>query len=30
MSRGSSLSDELDFSSVLRDTRAYVYSPVLG
>ena len=30
MSRGNSLSDELDLSSVLGDTRAYLYSPVLG
>ena len=30
MSRGNSLSDELDLSSVLGDTRAYMYSPVLG
>ena len=30
VSRGNSLSDELDLSSVLGDTRAYLYSPVLG
>ena len=30
MSRGNSLSDELDLSSVLSDTRAHLYSPVLG
>ena len=30
MSRGNSLSDELDLSLVLGDTRAYLYSPVLG
>ena len=30
ISRGSSLSDELDLTSVLGDTRAYLYSPVLG
>ena len=30
MSRGTSLSDELDFSSVLGDTRSYLYSLVLG
>ena len=30
MSRGNSLSDELDLSSVLGDTRAYLYSPGLG
>ena len=30
MSRGKSLSDELDLSSVLGDTRAYLYSAVLG
>ena len=30
MSRGNSLSDELDLTSVLGDTRAYLYSPVLG
>ena len=30
MSRGNSLSDELDLSSVLGDKRAYLYSPVLG
>ena len=30
MSRGNSLSDELDLSSVLGDTRAYLYSPVGG
>ena len=30
MSRGNSLSDQLDLSSVLGDTRAYLYSPVLG
>ena len=30
MSRGNPLSDELDLSSVLGDTRAYLYSPVLG
>ena len=30
MSRGNSLSDELDLGSVLGDTRAYLYSPVLG
>ena len=30
MSRGNSLSDELDLSSVLGDTRAYLYSPVFG
>ena len=30
MSRGNSLSDELELSSVLGDTRAYLYSPVLG
>ena len=30
MSRGNSLSDELDLSSVLGDTRAYLYSPVWG
>ena len=30
MSRGNSPSDELDLSSVLGDTRAYLYSPVLG
>ena len=29
MSRGNSLSDELELSSVLGDTRAYLYSPVL-
>ena len=30
MSRGNSLSDELQLSSVLGDTRAYLFSPVLG
>ena len=30
MSRGNSLSDELDLSSVLGDTRAYLYSPGFG
>ena len=30
MSRGNSLSDELDLSSVLGDTSAYLYSPVWG
>ena len=30
MSRGNSLSDELEISSVLGDTRAYLYSPVWG
>ena len=30
MSRGNSLSDELDLSSVLGDTRAHLYSPVWG
>ena len=30
MSRGNSLSDELELSSVLGDTRAYLYSPVWG
>ena len=30
MSRGNSLSDELELSSVLGDTRAYPYSPVWG
>ena len=30
MSRGNSLSDELDLGSVLGDARAYLYSPVLG
>ena len=30
IARGNSLSDELDLSSVLGDTRAYLYSPVLG
>ena len=30
MSRGNSLSDELDLSSVLGDTRAYLHSLVLG
>ena len=30
MSRGNSLSDELELSSVLGYTRAYLYSPVLG
>ena len=30
LSRGNSLSDGLDLSSVLGDTRAYLYSPVLG
>ena len=30
MSRGNSLSDELELSSVIGDTRAYLYSPVLG
>ena len=30
MSRGNSLSDELDLSSVLGDTRAFLHSPVLG
>ena len=30
MSRGDSLSDELELSSVLGDTRAYLYSPLLG
>ena len=30
MSRGNSLSDELDLSSVLSDTRPYLYSPVRG
>ena len=30
MSRGNSLSDKLELSSVLGDTRAYLYSPVLG
>ena len=30
MSRGNSLSDELDLGSVLGDTRAYLYSPVWG
>ena len=29
MSRGNSLSDELDLRSVLGDTRAYLYSPFL-
>ena len=28
MSRGNSLSDELELRSVLGDTRAYLYSPV--
>ena len=30
MSRGNSVSDELDLGSALGDTRAYLYSPVLG
>ena len=30
MSRGNSMSDELELSSVLGDTRAYLYSPVGG
>ena len=30
MSRGNSLSDELNLSSVLGDTRAYLHSPVWG
>ena len=30
MSRGSSLSDELELSSVLGDRRAYLYRPVWG
>ena len=30
MSRGNSLSDELELSSVLGDSRAYLYSPVWG
>ena len=30
MSQGNSLSVELDLSSVLGDTRAYLYTPVLG
>ena len=30
MSRGNSLSDELELSSVLGDTRAYMCSPVWG
>ena len=30
MSRGNSLSDELDLSSVLGDARAYLYCPVWG
>ena len=30
MSWGNSLSDELELSSVLGDTRAYLYSPVWG
>ena len=30
MSRGNSLSDELELSSVLGDTRAYLYGPVWG
>ena len=30
MSRGNFLSDELNLSSVLGDTRAYLYSPGLG
>ena len=30
MSRGNSLSDELELSSVLGDTRAYLYDPVWG
>ena len=30
MSRGNSLSDELELGSVLGDTRAYLYSPVWG
>ena len=30
MSGGNSLSDEFDLSSVLGDTRAYLYSPALG
>ena len=30
MSRGNSLSDELEPSSVLGDARAYLYSPVWG
>ena len=30
MSRGNSVSDELDLSSVLGDTRACLYSPVWG
>ena len=30
LSRGNSLSDELHFSSVLGDTRAYLYSPYWG
>ena len=30
MSRGNSLSDELNLNSALGDTRAFLYSPVLG
>ena len=30
MSRGNSLADELELSSVLGDTRAFLYGPVLG
>ena len=30
MSRGNSLFGELDLSSVVGDTRVYLYSPVLG
>ena len=30
MPRGNSLSDELDLNSVIGDTTAYLYSPILG